>query len=129
VLAENEVINSAMWFFLGSFLYATISSILFTARSLLLVEETIINCLNVVWYSDKSYETLLKIKYDLIRENKPQEQLYQEMKSDELVRDTWRQMTIYGIINSCPKNFRAAVKFRDWRTAMKYLRKHQKETA
>ena len=129
MLAENEVINSAMWFFLGSFLYATISSILFTARSLLLVEETIINCLNVVWYSDKSYETLLKIKYDLIRENKPQEQLYQEMKSDELVRDTWRQMTIYGIINSCPKNFRAAVKFRDWRTAMKYLRKYQKETA
>jgi|TARA_R110002020_G_scaffold103019_3_gene241344 hypothetical protein len=129
VLAENEVINSAMWFFLGAFLYATISSILFSARSLLLVEETIINCLNVVWYSDKSYETLLKIKYDLMRAGKSEDQLYQERESDELVRDTWRRMTIYGIINSCPKNFRAAVKFNDWRTAMKYLRKHQKEVA
>lgn len=129
MLAENEVINSAMWFFLGSFLYATISSILFSARSLLLVEETIINCLNVVWYSDKSYETLLKIKYDLMRAGKSEDQLYQERESDELVRDTWRRMTIYGIINSCPKNFRAAVKFNDWRTAMKYLRKHQKEVA
>ena len=127
MLAENEVINSAMWFFLGAFLYSTISSIFFAARSLLLVEETIINCLNVVCYSDKSYETLLKIKYDLMKEGKSQEQLYQEMKADELVRDTWRHMSIYGIINSCPKNFRAAVKFRDWRTAMKYLRKHQKE--
>lgn len=129
MLAENEVINSAMWFFLGAFLYATISSILFSARSLLLVEETIINCLNVVWYSDKSYETLLKIKYDLMRAGKSEDQLYQERESDELVRDTWRRMTIYGIINSCPKNFRAAVKFNDWRTAMKYLRKHQKEVA
>ena len=81
MLAENEVINSAMWF------------------------------------------------YDLMRAGKSEDQLYQERESDELVRDTWRRMTIYGIINSCPKNFRAAVKFNDWRTAMKYLRKHQKEVA
>lgn len=129
MLAENEVINSAIWFFLGSFLYAAISSILFSARSLLLVEETIINCLNLLWYSDKSYETLLKIKYDLMKTGKSREQLDQEIAVDGLVRDTWRHMTISGVINSCPKNLRAAVKFRDWGTAMRYLNKHQKGTS
>jgi len=127
VLAESEVINSALWFFLGTLSYRFISSLIFSARSLLIIEETIIHCLCLVKYSDKSYEAALDLKENIYKSNKTSEELFKEREADKLLRDTWRDMVILAIISSCPHTLRGAVKFSDWDSAMKYLRKFQKD--
>tara|TARA_R100001443_G_scaffold24745_2_gene37276 strand:+ start:29865 stop:30314 length:450 start_codon:yes stop_codon:yes gene_type:complete len=126
VLAENQVVDSALWFFLGCASYRVISSLVLSARSLLLMEQTILNCLNVLSYCDDMYGTFSKMKHGLIRKNRPSEQEYDEMDSDNALRDTWRYMAIYSIINSCPATLRGAIKFNDWDSAMKYLNKIEK---
>ncbi len=126
MLAENQVVDSALWFFLGCISYRVISSLVLSARSLLMMEHTVLNCLNVLSYCDSMYGSFSKMKHEFMKKNKPSEQEYDEIDADNTLRDTWRFMAIYSIINSCPARLRGAIKFNDWDSAIKYLNKVQK---
>ena len=75
-------------------------------------------------YVDDTIRAALVGKYALMSEGGlSDEQVEKEKEKDEKVVEFWRNISIINLAGSIPKKYRAVLKFKDWRQAMRILDK------
>ena len=118
------MLTAAILFFGGVIAHKFASYIFDLSKRLSYYNEAIFSSLRMMKYVDDTISAALAGKYDLmLKGGMSEDQVEEEKERDKKVVDFWRNISVINLTGSVPKKYRAVLKFKDWRQAMRILDK------
>ena len=121
MFVEDNLLTSALWFFMGAIGYRGLSALLFYSKTALIIQRTYIFALDVLWMANESYKASIELKHDMASQKDIEEtDALKERELDEELQKLWQFSAINSLITMCPVKHRSALEFKDWHTAMNF---------
>ena len=121
MFVEDNLLTSALWFFMGAIGYRGLSALLFYSKTALIIQRTYIFALDVLWMANESYNASIELKHEMADQKGTEEtDALKERELDEELQKLWQFSAINSLITMCPQKYRSSLEFKDWHTAMNF---------
>ena len=121
---ENLMLINLIWFLAGAALYKFLSYIFEVGLSINLFTQTLVGSLLMVKKVDEQMLLIFDKEADILKSsNSSEEQIKKNKEMSLYAHKLWRIMIIKTIISCCPNKLRSTLRFNDWASAMKILKK------
>ena len=122
MFVEDNLLTSALWFFMGAIGYRGLSALLFYSKTALIIQRTYIFALDVLWMANESYNASIEFKHEMAeperhrRDGCPQGKRIRRRITETLA------VFCHQLINYYVPTlkYRSSLEFKDWHTAMNF---------
>ena len=122
-MAENEILNSGLWFFSGAVCYKLGYWIFLNTYAFIFIESAIASALEVARYANENIEAAFRLVHNESSKSMSEEELQELKQKNELFLNIWRHQTINALLKYCTPYVRQKITFNNWFQAMDYLDK------
>ena len=121
---EHEMLINFCWFFGGALSYKILSALLAIGNAIELFNKTLNGCIVMLEKIDEQKLICMNQTYSSMKEQGLSEEEIEQKKSIDIENHClWREMMINIIMICCPKSIKNSLKFKDWSSAMRLLKK------
>jgi|2_EtaG_2_1085320.scaffolds.fasta_scaffold162782_2 hypothetical protein len=125
---ETDVLTAISWFFLGVFSFKILTKVLNYGHMVNIYKEMLLCILTNLRAADENFQrgNDYMVKQAIDAGEYESEKFKLLVETNEKVLATWKNLAITSLVRSTPLHFKGVLKFNNWDSAMRYLKKGEK---